>query len=216
MDDDRRTIASGLTDVLWVAPVRGEPDQVMVANKTTLQIVDTNAGVVLGTPTTLKGSISRMTKGIDAHIVTSDYSAEGKWLYYADAGTIKVKQLKKATGYLTHSRLDKTANTLTMVTAGYYEWGGGYYRPNSLSLEMSDSKNRMIRQWKFSSLDALVEEKVIDDAKLALASRSLFALMPNKLGWALNYDLLNGGPPQNASTLTFRTSLTFSLAVDGL
>jgi hypothetical protein len=184
-------IATGLTDVEWVAPVRGQPDQVMVATKDKLEIVDTNAGAVLGAAVTLNGSIVKRTKGIDAHIITTDYTDGGVWIYYADGGAILNKQLYRATGVITHSRLDKTNNNLTLVTAAYYDWSWSAARGYSVS----DKKNRMIRQWRFSDLDAQVEEKVVDDAKLALASRSLFALKENKLGWALNYDLFSGGPP---------------------
>ena len=182
-------IVSGLTDINWLAPVRGQPNQVMVATKDKMAVVDTNVGAVIGTPTTLDGPIVWRSKGIDAHILTSNYTSSGVRLYYVSGSAVLSKHLQRASGGVTHSRLDQTADLLTFVTAGSYKWtthsaGWG-----------SEPRERMIRQWRFSDLDAQVEEQVMDGAKLALAKRSVFALMENKLGWALNYDLYSGAPP---------------------
>jgi hypothetical protein len=182
-------IATGLTDINWLAPVRGQPNQVMVATKDKMAVIDTLAGTVIGTPTTLNGSIVWRSKGIDAHILTSNYSSAGVHLYYVSGSTVLSKQLQRATGGITHSRLDQSADLLTFVTAGSYKW-------RAASLDSGNEPlDRMIRQWRFSDLDAQLEEKVVDGAKLALARRSVFALMENKLGWALNYDLYSGAPP---------------------
>lgn len=182
-------IATGLTDINWLAPVRGQPNQVMVATKDKMAVIDTLAGTVIGTPTTLNGSIVWRSKGIDAHILTSNYSSSGVRLYYVSGSTVLSKQLQRASGGITHSRLDQSADLLTFVTAGSYKW-----RSASL-VDGNEPLDRMIRQWRFSDLDAQLEEKVVDGAKLALARRSVFALMENKLGWALNYDLYSGAPP---------------------
>ncbi len=182
-------IATGLTDINWLAPVRGQPNQVMVATKDKMAVIDTLAGTVIGTPTTLNGSIVWRSKGIDAHILTSNYASAGVRLYYVSGSTVLSKQLQRASGGITHSRLDQSADLLTFVTAGSYKW-----RSASL-VDGNEPLDRMIRQWRFSDLDAQLEEKVVDGAKLALARRSVFALMENKLGWALNYDLYSGAPP---------------------
>jgi len=184
-------IATGLTEITWLAPVRGQPDQVMVATKSQIAILDTQSQTVIGTPTTFTGTVVKRTKGIDAHVVTSDYTAGGVWLYYASGGAILTKRLQRVNGMVTHSRLDMSGNSLTLVTAGSYKWN---YSTKSI-LPPPEPTDRMIRQWRFSDLDAQVEEKVRDGAKLALATRSLFALVPDPLGWALNYDLFSGGPP---------------------
>jgi hypothetical protein len=182
-------IVTGLTDINWVAPVRGQPNQVMVATKDKMAVVDTSVGAVIGTPTTLDGSIVWRSKGIDAHILTSSYSTSGVRIYYVSGSAVLSKKLQRASGGITHSRLDLSSDDLTFVTAGSYKW-----RANSLD-SSNEPVDRMIRQWRFSDLDAQLEEKVVDGAKLALAKRSVFALMENKLGWALNYDLYSGAPP---------------------
>lgn len=182
-------IVTGLTDIKWLAPVRGQPDQVMVTTKDKMAVIDTQAGAVIGTPTTLDGSIVWQSKGIDAHVLTANYSSSGVRLYYVSGSTVLSKHLPRASGSITHSRLDQTADLLTFVTAGSYKWTA------SSLISKSEPRDRMIRQWRFSDLDAQLEEKVVDGAKLALAKRSVFALMENKLGWALNYDLYSGAPP---------------------
>ncbi len=189
-------INTGLTGIEWLAPVRGRPDQVMIATKSRMAVVDTDAGSLTNLPTSLSGSVIWRAKGLDAHILTTDYTEGGVRIYYVNGGQVLSKQLVRAAGTVTHSRLDQVANNLTFVTANSYYW-----RPNAAGVVVLSSRydteprDRMIRQWRFSDLDALVEEKVVDDAKLALAARSLFALKTNKLGWALNYDLFSGAAP---------------------
>ena len=179
---------TGQEDIQWLAAVRGQANQVLVATKYRIFLFDTQAASVIGAVASMRGNVLKRSKGVDAHVVSGAYwSGDAPtFLYYAGPAGVMSKQLTRMPAGVTNSRLDLVANSWTLVVADTNKTT--YPRPPN-----PDEFNRTIRQWRFSDLDSQLELPIPDNSKLVLASRSVFALMNNKLGWAYNYDLF-GGP----------------------
>lgn len=175
-----------LTDIKWVAPIRGQANKVFVAANDKLAIVDVVNQTVDSTVDVETDNIIKYSKSLDGHVLTQQWAtwnreAEIK-IWYVSGAQILSKSVFYQANFVTHTRLDIANDNWSIVDA----------QRSAYNREIpADKRNRVVKQWRFSDLLAVYIEKVPDRAKLELASRSVFALYPNKLGWAINYDLLN-------------------------
>jgi hypothetical protein len=165
------SFASGLTDIKWLAPVRGDTDKFMTVSSGKISLFQVSTQTIIDQQDIDNTDVVKYSKSIDPHVLT----AEGNLLklHYVEGAALQTRQVTKQIYFLIASRLDKTGNTWSIVNS------------NSSSVK----KNRTVKQWRFSDMLALSEVPLRDESKLELASHSVFQLFPSPMGYALNLDL---------------------------
>jgi hypothetical protein len=170
-----------LTNIKWVAPVRGEQNKMLVVSDKALSIVDTDKKSVIETLAIQNRDIVKYSKSIDPHVlISSDDGTEITVVYASDLKILK-KSIQFQTWHMVDSRLDLQNNTwdLINITESTY---GSYGVPWYL-------KNRVLKQWRFTDLLATGFEKLPDLASFQIMKGSLFVLLPSALGYAYSFDV---------------------------
>ena len=176
-----------LNNCVWLAPIRGSPNKVFVQQEDRMSVVDLVAQTSADGPLISRKSVMYYGKMPDAHIIYESASDTSLMkIAYINAGVIATKQVSFAPRAIMNSRLDLANNSWTMISAKSSSYN---YRNGKTTYN-----NRAVTRWTFTSNEfvGILDEKLSDAATFEVNADRLFALLPVKMGWAVNYNLNNG------------------------
>lgn len=179
------TFPSGVADdISWVAPVRGNADEIFVRSKNEVAIfnVVTQSKVA---STTLSESIVKFSKLVDGHITTASTGGT-RTIYYAESSQIKARSLNNQYDFLMVSYLNIAQNTWKFIDSSY-KYDAFYYNDADYVRE-----NRTLKSYRLS--DMLAQKKTaIENKSQALISNSfIFHLFPSEMGYATRVNIMTG------------------------
>lgn len=178
-------IATGLTDIRWLAPVPSNPDQVMIRSTGKLSLLDLATKTIISSYD-IKDAVVKVSKFNDPHVVMKTGN-QIKVAHVANS-QIQVKTFFLNTGNLEvntllSSNLDLAKNTWSFVdTTDYLD----YFYFNDLD---ASKKNRRFVRYNFKDVVATHEMNVANETQVEIANDFIFALFPRKLGYAVRYDI---------------------------
>ena len=188
-----RTVATGLTDINWIAPVRGSTDLMMALSKngtyenviSTVSLADGSANSV-----TTTGSVVIASKNKDPHvIVRENYSYNAKMYYATASGLASPRTLSTTLGNVFDSRLSIAENSWTVLEGDRtYSWE---YRNSEYEFS-----NRVLKRYRFSDMLALPKSALPDKADLSASSAYVVALYPSELGLLERISISDGSKQQ--------------------
>lgn len=171
----------GLADIKWIAPVRGQPDLVLVSTGTSLSVLNIQTRAIVSGPKTVTGQIIKYSKSVDAHVIARVNLGSSITVHYVEGGVLKERTKAQISSLVTHSRLDTVADRWTLILA---HGGGDRNVPREV-------RNREVMSWRWSDWLSQGNFNIANWAKIEITPKSAFVLHPSKLGWAQNYDLVS-------------------------
>jgi hypothetical protein len=183
--------ATTIPHIQFVAPVRSNPDYVMVVGAGEADLVQLSQQTVLDRFTFDNSQLIKMSRGRDPHFVLR-YGDETKLVYLSvpnsktKLGTAKIQTqtMYAPIRYLTFSTLDLQNDFWSFIDATQTD----YYASKD-SLE----RGRILKVFRVSDQLAMKTKNLPDRAQLEPTLSSVFALFPSALGYAVNYNLFNDG-----------------------
>ncbi len=168
---DFLSMSPGFSQIDWIAPVRGNPDLIMVKNSTHVALMQLSLQAILGAPIEINESmLVKTSKLVDPHIVVS--SLDGDKIIYVSDGQLKEKSLYTRRRVLLSSNLNLESDTWSFIDS-----------------EGDDSVARRFKHLKFSSLLAVQNQVVPDHTQAELTETRLFTLYKSELGYATSMDI---------------------------
>lgn len=178
-------IATGLTNIGWIAPLPKTPSQVMIRASGKIALLDLTSQTILSSYD-IVDSVSKMSKFNDPHVVMK--SGNQVKVAYAKNSKIEVKTVILSTGkfemnYLLSTNLDLAKNTWSFVdTVQQLD----YWFYNDVD---ATKKDRRFVRYDFDQVVATQKMTVADEAQVEIADDFIFALFPRALGYAIRYDI---------------------------
>lgn len=174
-----------LSGFQWLAPVRGQPDQVILATLEEVAILDVGSQTILDEWNFYADGWrkAKYSKNFDPHIVLK--KGNQAQIIHAWGGALASRSLFTQVQLVVNSKLDLANDFIAIINADNSNWTIWDSTPAHM-------KNRVIKKWRFSDLRAMTDEKLPNKAKFEIAERSVFALYPSSLGLAVNFDLIDG------------------------
>jgi hypothetical protein len=177
------TVNVNVGSALWLAPVRGAPNKVLVQQWNKLVVVDLPDQEVKDGPDVYYRDVLFRGRATDSHVVYRDSKDSTQIrIAFVSGGAVVDKPMSFAPEAVITSRLDLTNDSWTLLGAGsivYDFWTG---KPSFKSVRM--------RRWRFTDRLATYDEKMPETATFEVNANRAFALFPSKLGFAWNFNLL--------------------------
>lgn len=183
-------IPSTLTEMSWVAPVRGYDNLVMIksAGKLTLMNLDTQAVTSIDTDDWV---VEKYSKTKDAHVVmrkSYNFLADAngnleRRLYYVEAGVLKSKVLTKNFKFIISSHLDLKRGFWNVTKATVIDELDLY---NSY---LDFKEGRSFTRIRTSDLLSVIDTDIAKDATIEIGNDFLFSLYPSPMGYATRTEI---------------------------
>ncbi len=174
--------STGLTEIVWIAPVPTKPRLLFIKSKLQVSLYDLDSKSVISS-IAITGSIEKYSKVFDPHILERIDSRTLK-LIYTDGLTIKTRLMSRQYKTILSSDLDLGKNTWTLVEANYYS-----FDPQINNTNIYKYKREIVR-YRVSDMVALQSKYVPDRAEVKLANDYFFCLFPSDLGFATRNSVL--------------------------
>jgi hypothetical protein len=175
-----------LNNAVWLAPVRGSVNLVLVQQEDRISLVDLTSESVTDGPLTNRKRVMHYGKGPDGHIIYEHATDSSLMLIaYVRAGVIETRQVNHSPYAILNSQLDLSAERWTTISAK----SSTYNVQNGVTSYTNRSVTRYI--FNSGSFIAVKDERLPEHAKFELSADRLFALMPTRMGSAINYNLAN-------------------------
>jgi hypothetical protein len=167
-----------LDQISWLAPVRGNSDQILVKDKNKISLVSLSQQNILDSVDVSSNKIIKYSRAIDPHIVTR-LEAETR-IFYVDQSQIHMKS---------RFNLDYERMLTSYLNLSSDTWKFVDGKVINHFFEPTDSnESRRMTHYRFSDLLAQGGQKIPDNAQVELTEDYIFALYPSELGYAIVYD----------------------------
>ncbi len=191
------------TDLKWIAPVPGQPNQMMIRSHQTVSVYDFITKLVVSEITTDETYVVfKYSKSENPHILLAELtpttlkndgvtlawknsSLEKYSLIYLEGSELKRRELPREDQPVLLSHLDLTTNQWAVVR-------GATKSPYSYNNLNSVRKGRRLSKTAFSHGGALAENSLPDNTVLKLSRDYVFALFPSELGYAQRIHIESG------------------------
>jgi hypothetical protein len=174
--------ATGLTEIVWIAPVPTKPRILLIKSKQQVSLYDLNSKAVISS-IAVAGSIEKYSKVFNPHVLERIDSRTLK-LIYTDGVAIKTRVMNRQYKTILSSDLDLTKNTWSFVEANL----------NALDPQINNTNiykyKREIVRYRVSDMVALQSKFIPDRAEVKLANDYFFCLFPSDLGYATKNSVL--------------------------
>lgn len=187
------TFATGLLDIKWLAPVRGDLDLVLVRSRAKISLIRISTKSVLesldfdGRYTQLKPS-----KIYDPHVIIQS-SGQMKVVYVKNGRLFTSAPLRQRYSYILASRLSLASDMWTMMestdTEMMWRWDGNSWEVDQPNLERT---NRILHRIAPTSFVSLEDVRVKDQGVSEFTDSHLFQLFSSKFGYAEFTNLSTG------------------------
>jgi hypothetical protein len=187
------TFATDLVNIRWLAPVRGNPDLVLVRSREKISLVQISTKSVIDSVsfdsyyTQVKPS-----KIYDPHIILQS-SSQIKVVYVENGKLYTSAPLRRQYSYILASRLSLTTDHWTMMESTdldmSWRWDGDSWELDKPNLEKA---NRVLHRVMPSSLMSLEDTKVKDEGNTEFTDSHMFQLFSSSYGYA-EFTNLNTG-----------------------
>lgn len=167
---------TGLTDIVWIAPVPSMPRLLLIKSKLQVSLYDLDSKSVMSS-IAVTGSIEKYSKAFNPHVIERIDSRTLK-LIYTDGVTIKTRVMNRQFRTILSSDLDLTKNTWSFVEANLYSLD-----PQINNTNIYKYKREIVR-YRVSDMLALQSKFIPDRAEVKLANDYFFCLFPSDLGYA--------------------------------
>jgi hypothetical protein len=174
--------ASGLTDIVWIAPVPTKPRLLLIKSKLQVSLYDLDSTSVISS-LAVTGSIEKYSKVFNPHVLERIDSRTLK-LIYTDGITIKTRLMNRQYKTILSSDLDLAKNIWTFVEANLYSLD-----PQINNTNIYKYKREIVR-YRVSDMVALQSKFIPDRAEVKLANDYFFCLFPSDLGYATKNSVL--------------------------
>ncbi len=183
-------LPSSLTEMSWVAPVRGFDNLMMIKSKGNISLMNLDTLVVTSLPTD-DWVVEKYSKTKDAHVLmrrsySFDADANGnieRRLYYVDGGVLKTKILTKNFHYVLNSHLDLKRGYWSVTKATTID-----------ELDLNNTylgfkEGRSFSRIRISDLLTIADSDIDKNATVEIANDYLFSLYPSPMGYATRTEI---------------------------
>jgi hypothetical protein len=165
----------------WVAPIRGQPQRMLMRNRSTIAIVDLDSGNSISSL-----SIPGTVKKVDPHIITQE-AGDKVNLIYVQNGVLTTRILYRNVEYVVKSQLDLASDEWRLMH------GNDRYVYDIFSNELNLVKSgRRLERYRVSDLFAQGLTALADTAQVYLGADYIFSLFPTDLGYAVRQEIETG------------------------
>lgn len=186
---------SNIRNILWLAPIPGNHEQILVRNQSKIYLLNMYTQTILAEFSLTDYEVVKYSKLENPHLllrkITSGAERNDLIVVYIDSSELKTKTLHGMKKAILSSRLNLAKDSFTILDTEYYNT---YYGTKSITLfDYSDytKESRSLTRYRFS--DMLSERNIsLGNQQTSLSQNFLFSLFPSKLGYATRYDLVNG------------------------
>ncbi len=175
--------ATGLTEIVWIAPVPTKPRLLFIKSKQQVSLYDLDSKSVISS-IAITGSIEKYSKVFNPHVLERIDSRTLK-LIYTDGINIKTRVMNRQFKTILSSDLDVTKKTWTFVEANLYTLD-----PQINNTNIYKYKREIVR-YGLESMGALQSKFIPDRAEVKLANDYFFCLFPSDLGYATKNSVLS-------------------------
>lgn len=174
-----------MNDVNWVAPLKGT-SQVLLRAPGRLALFDIDARVKLAEyPLSSGQAAEKLSRSHDPHVVLRD--GDNLTLVYPKNGAFETRTFFRQSRHLLLSLLDADRDQWSYIDASSVR---NPFLTNDID---AVRQTRVLKRRRLSDLATLINKDLPKDTQLRLADSYVFALYPNKLGYAVRYNVQNEG-----------------------
>jgi hypothetical protein len=167
-----------LTNLKWIAAVRGQPNLILAAGSQQVALIDLNLQAVVGTPIDLAGrGVEAYSKMVDPHIILS---GKPYTLIYVKAGVLASRDvLPNASAHVLRSTLNVLKQTWSFIDyEGWLEFTDGVEVQKS-------TRHRMMSSYDFTNMRNTDNRLLSDVPNVELMKNGAFGFyLDSRLGHA--------------------------------
>lgn len=178
-------ITTNFSNIVWVAPVRGSSNLVLLRTNTSIELFDLNTKTSISSSSLTGLIVEKYSKNPDPHLILRN-SGEGSSevrIAYVKNSQIQVQTVFKKEEFRTlSSYLNLQDDSWSYVEA----------KPKSYSVYNdynATREYRRLRKYRISDMLALQNKELPNTAQLEISANYVFALFPSELGWAIRYTI---------------------------
>lgn len=172
--------ATSLSEISWLAPVRGKPDLVFVRTETKLALFDLVTKTVISSFTLGNYNVEKLSKSIDAHVIirnpyssvsSSAPSSSEFVMVYVEGNQLKNVSLVKQQNRVLTSQLNLARDTWIFSDVSR--------KIDSIFNDVDEIKNtRVLKKYRLTDMLSTKAKPIQDGAQIVLGSNYIFALIP--------------------------------------
>lgn len=171
---------TGLSNIKWLAPVRGKNEQVILRSDDKVALIDLNTKTELSSTSLSGRSVQKVSKLVDAHVIFWDDN--NLVIAYADNSQIQTKKFYHSADQILNSQLDLQKDSWSFVDTKY--------NYQTVFNDLNGTKEqRVYKSYRISDMLALNSFPVPSNVQIQLAENFMFALYPSELGYATRTSL---------------------------
>lgn len=175
------SFASTLTDLRWIAPVNGAPNQILIRSADKLSLMDVATQSILDSKSLSTSDYSiKTSKAFDPHVLTMSYNHVTA--YFAQNSKIESRTVKYEYQNILSSRLSLANDSWTLVDSNRARWYD-FDQPNQFKTD------RMLKRYRVSDLYAQEKMALPNEATLEITQTHIFELFPSAYGYAVYQNL---------------------------
>ncbi len=183
--------ATTLSNIKWVAPIAGHPEQLLAESSQSLALINTSTHTILSSFDLTGFHVDKVSKIIDPHLFLRGSDGETFKLVYVEGSQVKAKTFYPrdnvffSANHILTSTLDLAKNTWSFVDTNYSQPG--------LFDDINEIReNRTYKSYRMSDKLAISKLPVASQVQVQLAEKFIFALHPSEIGYATRTDVNSG------------------------
>lgn len=169
-----------LKEISWVAPIPGNPDQVLLISRSAVALLNVQTQTILSKVDALYGSVLKASKDIDPHVIVN--TGNDTTMYFVSGGTIQSRTRYLQSKNILSSYLD-IANDRWSLLDSQDQPLTIFNDPNA------NDKTKEFKNFRLSDMLALTTQTLPGKAHLQISRNFILGLFPSELGYAVRYDI---------------------------